>query len=286
MGFILPPSRIVVKEVEMKQFHFIRSVVLVLCLLLVPAGGCAQEAKEFYTPASGQPGKDVVWVPTPQSLVDAMLDMAKVTPSDYVIDLGSGDGRLVIGAAKRGATALGIEYNPDMVELARRAAREEMVTKRATFEKADIFESDFSKATVLTLYLLPGLNLRLRPTILDMKPGTRIVSNSFGMADWQPDETRRVSEDGSSGQLTAHLWIVPAKVDGIWQLADGQISFIQSFQNITGTLTTMGENVELTGKLAGDRISFNAGGREYTGTVSGNTISGTHGGGGSWKAAR
>ena len=261
----------------MKHPHFFtRWFAVALCLLLVTMGGYAQESKANYVPTPGQPGKDVVWVPTPQELVETMLDMAKITPDDFVIDLGSGDGRIVISAAKRGATALGIEYNPDLVEFARRAAVEEGVSARATFEEADIFESDFSQATVVTMYLLPHINLRLRPKILDLKPGTRIVSNSFNMADWKPDKTT----------ARAHLWIVPAKVDGVWKLDDGQVSFTQKFQHIDGTLTAMGKDMELSGKLDGDKISFTAGSRKYTGTVSGNTISGTHDGGGSWKATR
>ena len=262
----------------MKRSLFIPCLVIVSCLLLAPIG-CAQE----YTPTSGQAGKDVIWVPTPQELVNAMLDMAKVTPSDYVIDLGSGDGRLVITAAKLGATAHGIEYNPDMVELAKRNANAAGVAARATFEKADIFESDFSRADVLTLFLLPSLNMRLRPTILDMKPGTRVVSNSFNMEDWKPDETRNTSEGSYS---TAHLWIVPAKVNGNWKLEGGQINFIQEFQNVTGTMTLGNKTMDLDGKLNGTALTLTAGGVEYTGTVSGNTISGARAGGGAWKATR
>src|SRR5690242_5656180 len=169
-------------------------------------------------PEVGQSGKDVVWVPTPQSLVDKMLDIAKVTANDYVIDLGSGDGRTVITAAKRGARAHGIEYNPDMVELAKRNAAKEGVSDKATFTKADLFESDFSQATVITMFLLPEINLKLRPKILNLKPGTRIVSNSFMMGDWSPDETATVTD--CSAWCTALLWIVPAKVAGLWKLAD------------------------------------------------------------------
>jgi len=265
----------------MKKLHFIHSFAIVLFLLLAAAAGYAQEAD--YTPEVGQEGKDVVWVPTQQTLVDIMLDMAKVTSSDYVIDLGAGDGRIVIAAAKRGATALGIEYNPDLVELSRRAAIKEGVSEKATFKKADIFESDFSKATVITMFLLTSLNLELRPKILDMKPGTRIASNTFDMDDWIPDETRIITEGIYN---TAYLWIVPAKIHGTWQLDNGQINFIQDFQYVTGTLTIMGKDMKLTGKLDGDKISFNAGSSEYTGIVSGDTISGTHDGGGSWKATR
>ena len=270
----------------MKRFHFIRLFAIALCLLLTTAGGFAQTGEGVnYVPQSGQAGKDVVWVPTPQELVNAMLDMAKVTPSDYVIDLGSGDGRTVITAAKRGATAMGIEYNPEMVELAKRSAAKEGVSAKATFVKADLFESDFSKATVITMFLLPRINLELRPTILNMKPGTRVVSNAFDMGEWKPDQTTNLKENCSSW-CTAYLWIVPAKVDGTWKTDNGQIRFNQEFQNISGTMTVNGKEQQITGKLDGDKIRFNAGGTEYTGTVSGNTISGTRAKGGSWKATR
>ena len=139
----------------------------------------------------------------------------------------------MITAAKRGVTALGIEYNPDMVELAKRKAAEAKVTDKATFMKADIFESDFSKATVITLFLLPQLNLKLRPTILNLKPGTRIVSNSFTMDDWQPDETAVVT-DGCTSWCNALFWIVPAKVEGTWRLGNADLSLTQQFQKISG----------------------------------------------------
>ena len=267
----------------MKPFHY--CLALAVCVLLAATGGYVRGSDGQYTPEVGQTGKNVVWVPTPQELVDTMLNMAQVTAADYVIDLGSGDGRLVISAAKRGATAHGIEYNPALVKFSRRAAVKEGVAASATFANADIFESDFSQATVVTLFLLSNLNLKLRPTILAMKPGTRIVSNEFGMGDWYPDETKVLTE-GDITWTTAHLWIVPAIVDGTWQLDDGQISFMQNFQKVTGTLTTQGKSMDLTGKLTGDTLSFTAGGAEYTGTVSGNIISGTLAGGGSWKAAR
>ena len=267
-----------------KRIYFSRCLAVVLFLLFTAIGGNAQDTDESFTPYTGQSGKDVVWVPTPQALVDTMLAMAKVTSADYVIDLGSGDGRLVITAAKRGATALGIEYNPNMVEYARRAAIKEGVNAKATFENADIFESNFSKATVITLFLMSDLNLRLRPTILDMKPGTRIVSNTFNMSEWEPDQTVQIDEN--SNWRTAHLWIVPAKVDGIWNLDDGRILFNQKFQYITGTITMGIVEMEFTGKLNGDKISFNAGGAEFTGTIDGNTISGTRTGGALWKATR
>ena len=271
----------------MSRSYFVRCVTIGLCLLFAAIAGYVRfKEGVYYTPLSGQQGKDVVWVPTPHELVDTMLDMAKVTSSDYVIDLGSGDGRAVIAAAKRGATALGIEYNPDMVELAKRAAITAGVDANARFEKADIFEYDFSKASVLTLFLLPELNLKLRPKILDMKPGTRVVSNTFDMGDWSPDQTIRLTELASDYTIV-HLWVVPAKVHGDWKFDDGEISFTQKFQKITGSLTMKKQEMKLTGNLDGDSISFNAGGTEYVGTVKGDTILGTCVGGGvSWGITR
>src|SRR5207244_10558288 len=241
-----------------------------------------------YEPHVGQEGKDVIWVPTPQALVDKMLDMAKVTPKDYVIDLGSGDGRTVITAAKRGARTLGIEYNPDMVELSKRNAAKAGVTDKANFVKADLFESDFSQATVITMFLLPDINLKLRPKILDLKPGTRIVSNSFTMGDWTADETTTATDDCSS-YCTAYLWIVPAKVGGTWNLSQGELTLKQTFQMISGTLKSGNNTAQITnGKLNGDQITFTAGGAQYTGHVSGNSIEGTVKGGsnGKWRATR
>jgi hypothetical protein len=259
---------------------------LVMAVLVSNLGASAQPAKQDYEPRVGQEGKDVVWVPTPQSLVDKMLDIAKVTAKDYVIDLGSGDGRTVITAAKRGARAHGIEYNPEMVNLAKRNAETEGVSSRATFAKADLFESDFSKATVLTLFLLPEINIKLRPKILDLRPGTRVVSNSFDMEDWKPDQTVTVSEDCTSW-CEAYLWIVPAKVQGTWKLADGELTLKQTFQMISGTLKSAGGITKLSnGKLNGEQITFNAGRTRYTGRVSGNEIQGATNSGANWKATR
>jgi SAM-dependent methyltransferase len=261
-----------------------------VCLALLPVAAVAQQPAQDYEPKVYQQGKDVVWVPTPQALVDKMLDMAKVTPGDYVVDLGSGDGRTVITAAKRGATALGVEYNPDMVELSKRNAAEAGVTGKATFIKADIFETDFSKATVVTLFLLPSLNLRLRPTILDMAPGTRVVSNSFDMADWKPDQTAQLTEDCSSGYCRALLWIVPAKVGGSWRLGSGELTLEQSFQFVSGLLSTGNVVAPIKdGRLDGDRIRFTAGDTRYTGRVKGGTMEGTSVAGGreaKWQAVR
>jgi SAM-dependent methyltransferase len=257
-----------------------------LSLILTGACAQAQSGKTDYQPQVGQDGKDVIWVPTPQALVDKMLDIAKVTPKDYVIDLGSGDGRTVITAAKRGVKALGIEYNPDMVELSKRNAAKEGVSDRASFTKADLFETDFSQATVITMFLLPDINIKLRPKILNLKPGTRIVSNSFTMGDWAADETANV-KDGCASYCTALLWIVPAKVEGAWQLGDGELALTQTYQMISGTLRRGGNTVKIAnGKLNGEQITFNAGGTLYSGRVSGNSIEGTLSTGGNWKATR
>ena len=196
-----------------------------------------QPAENEYQPRVGQAGKDVIWVPTAQTLIDKMLDIARVTPNDYVIDLGSGDGRTVISSAKRGAKALGIEYNPDMVELSKRNAAKEGVSERTSFIKADIYESDFADATVITMFLLDEINLKLRPKILDLKPGTRIVSNTFTMGAWLADQIVTADSD-CEHYCVAHFWIVPAKVEGRWRLARGEINLTQSFQMVTGTLKT------------------------------------------------
>ena len=258
---------------------------LALCLATFATGVYAQD----YKPEVGQEGKDVVWVPTPDTMVQKMLDMAKVTPKDFVMDLGSGDGRTVIGAAKRGARALGVEYNPDMVELSKRNAAKEGVTDKAQFMKADLFETDFSKATVITMFLLPDINLKLRPKILNLKPGTRIVSNSFTMGEWKADQTSNVKENCTT-YCTALLWIVPAKVDGGWQLKEGELKLKQEFQMITGTLNSGGTETPVKGQLRGDQISFTAGSAQYAGRVNGTSIVDgtvkTGGNSGQWTATK
>ena len=208
--------------------------------LLLASGSLAlaqatKEAPSAYQPMVGQEGKDVVWVPTPQALVDKMLDMAKLTPKDTLMDLGSGDGRTVITAAKRGAHATGIEYNPDMVKLSQANAKQAGVTDRAEFRKADLFQTDLSKATVITMFLLPDINLKLRPKILKLKPGTRVVSNTFTMGEWKPDETG--SPDNCDGSwCTALLWIVPAQVAGSYKTPHGEVTLKQQFQMLSGTM--------------------------------------------------
>jgi len=265
------------------MFRQSRLIALSFSVVLFSASAFAQTGqKPPYEPQVGQAGKDVVWVPTPQALVEKMLDMAKVTPQDYVNDLGSGDGRTVITAAKRGATALGVEFNPDMVALSEFNAKEAGVTAKAKFVRGDIFEYDFSKANVITMFLLPSINMKLRPKLLDMPPGTRIVTNSFTMEDWEADQSETVNDDCTSW-CTAHLWIVPAKVDGTWQLPQGALTITQEFQNFSGTL---GSTEISGGKLNGSNIEFSVGGQKYTGTVDGNSMKGTSGNGQSWTATR
>jgi hypothetical protein len=275
------------RRISMRKSFSTRFSLLSLCLALIGASSFAQAqtAKDEYQPHVGQEGKDVIWVPTPQALVDKMLDMAKVTPQDYVIDLGSGDGRTVITAAKRGARALGIEYNADMVELSKRNAAKAGVSDKASFVKADLFESDFSQAQVITMFLLPDINLKLRPKILDMKPGTRIVSNSFTMGDWKADETASV-KDGCASYCTAYLWIVPAKVDGTWKLPQGDLTLKQTYQTVSGAIRAGATTTPITdGKLNGDRINFTAGGIKYSGQVRGGSIDGESSNG-RWTATR
>jgi precorrin-6B methylase 2 len=256
----------------MHRLNPILRLVLVFGFTLIFAAVCVQAQEQgAFQPTVGQHGKDVVWVPTPQDLVQRMLDMAKVTPQDYVVDLGSGDGRTVIAAAKRGARSLGIEYNPEMVELSKKNAVKEGVTEKASFVQADIFESDFSKASVVTLFLLPDLNIKLRPKILAMKPGTRIVSNSFTMDTWKPDQTSTL-ESNCISWCTAYLWIVPATASGKWNFPGGTLTIEQEFQNISGSLVSGGKTSSIAGKLTGDKFSFTAGKDEYAGEVQGETM--------------
>ena len=270
----------------------LRRTAAALILSFIAASGIAQDrAAGEYKPEVGQEGKDVIWVPTPQALVDKMLDMAKVTPRDYVVDLGSGDGRTVITAAKRGARALGIEYNPNMVALSKRNAEKEGVSGKAQFRQADLFKTDFSDATVLTMFLLPDINIKLRPKILDMKAGTRVVSNSFTMEDWQADETSSVTkENGCESYCTAYLWIVPAKVDGVWRIGGAELSLAQKYQMVSGKLKSGDRLSAVTGgRLNGDEIRFNVGNAAYTGRVHGDVIEGTVRSGGrteKWQARR
>jgi SAM-dependent methyltransferase len=259
----------------------VRTAAAALVLAAFATSALAQTPKDReFAPQVGQAGKDVIWVPTPEDLVERMLRMAQTTPQDFVVDLGSGDGRTVIAAAKKfGARSLGIEYNPDMVDLSNRNAAREGVTANAKFIRGDIFETDFSQATVVTMYLLPGLNLKLRPRILDMKPGTRVVSHQFNMDDWHADEITNL--DGRR----AYLWIVPAKVHGAWRIQSGSdvwdLTLEQRYQTFEGSIRLGPLNAGLREtRLVGDRISFvfvdNAGvRREFTGRVAGRAMEGT-----------
>jgi len=231
------------------------------------------QAGESYQPKSGQLGKDVVWVGNPETMVQKMLDVAVVTPQDYVVDLGSGDGRNVIAAAKRGARAHGIEYNGDLVELSKSLAAKERVSDRATFARGDVFEADFSKATVVVLFLTPEMNIRLRPKLLALKAGARVVANTFAIGDWNPDQSFSVAE-GCEKFCSGRLWIVPAKVAGAWKLPQGELFIKQNYQSFSGTLTSASGTVPITGRLRGEQIAFSAGGTQYTGKVAGAVIEG------------
>lgn len=260
----------------MTALRFMIRPTLAACLAILVSlpAAFAQPAKD-YAPTLGQDGKDVMWLPTPQALVDKMMDVAKVTRDDFVIDLGSGDGRTVITAAKRGARALGIEYDPNLVELSKRNAEKEGVSDKATFVKEDLFKSDMTQATVITMFLLDEINLKLRPQILDLKPGTRIVSNTFNMGDWTPDEIVTPVECGRASYCTANFWVVPAKVAGTWKLPQGELVLEQKFQMLSGTLKSGNSALPIgNGRMNGDRIVFLAGGVEYSGKVSGDTIEG------------
>jgi SAM-dependent methyltransferase len=255
-----------------------RTLFFILCSLffLSSSAGAQQPAKPF-EPVSGQAGKDVVWVPSPPEMVNKMMEMAKVSPNDFVIDLGSGDGRNIIAAAKIGARALGVEYNPEMVGLSRRLAQEAGVAERAQFVEADMYEYDISKASVMALFLLPVNMNRLAPKFFNLAPGSRIVANTFGIDGWEPDERATLpSTSQCESWCEALLWIVPAKVAGTWSMPGGSFTLTQEYQSVQGSLAS-GSQTEtvVMGRLRGDELTFNAGGNSYKGKVSGNTISGT-----------
>ena len=249
----------------------------------------AQTSPEYgddvYKPSMGQAGKDVIWIPTPEALITALLTAAKVTDKDIVYDLGAGDGRIPIVAAKQfGARAVGIEYDADMAELARRNARRAGVEAKVRIITGDIFKESFADATVVTMYLLPDLNLKLRPLILKMPPGTRVASHAFNMGDWEPDQL--LSVDARDG----YLWYVPADVEGTWAFkedgwnTEGTLTIVQRYQRVGGTVTIGGKTQPVLGPaLRGDKLTFayNDGdgvlraahvvvnGREFKGTLSG-----------------
>ena len=275
------------------QLHAALAVALV-GLWLCPAFAETQEQP----PTLGQEGKDAPWVPTPQELVDTMLDMAEVTADDLVIDLGAGDGRVVISAAHRGARAIGVELDPSLVELATTNAAAAGVSALTEFVTADIFEFDLSAASVISMFLLPELTLRLRPTLFDLRPGTRIVSNTWDMRGsetdpeargWDPDQT--IVLDPCPGFCTAHVWTVPTKVTGTWRLDDGRLLHLtQRFQEILGRLESEGSATEIVGgRLDGTTLTFRANGVGHTAEINQTAMRGTTGNGDKtniWRAQR
>jgi precorrin-6B methylase 2 len=246
-----------------------------LALVAQARTGAQTAAQEPYKPTVGQQGKDVVWVPTTEAMVEKMLDHAKVTASDFVMDLGSGDGRMIIAAAKRGARGVGVEYNSDMVEYARTRAAEAGVADKATFVQGDMYEADISKATVLALFLLPSNLEKLVPRFLELAPGTRIVANTYWVSDWEADDTQTLEQD-CDNWCTSKLFIIPAKVQGSWQLPDGVLTVTQKYQTFEGTYSpTSGSPIPVKGRLRGRTVTLTMdGGMEYEGTVNGDAIEG------------
>ena len=256
--------------------HFVafRSL-LALLGWLAAFGAIAQVAAPEQAPYLGQPGKDVIWLPAELVMVEKMLDLARVTPADTVVDLGSGDGRTVIGAAKRGARAIGVELDPGLLAVSRGAAEREGVAARASFVEQDLFEFDLSRANVITLFLLDTINMSLRPKLLGLAPGTRVVSNTFTMGAWAHDEEIR---DGSrpvcNFNCIAYLWVVPANAEGVWRSPQGTFTLKQEFQMLTGTLEADGNQVPVAGRMRGGEIRLSIRGGEYAGRVNGDSIEG------------
>jgi precorrin-6B methylase 2 len=257
---------------------------LLLALLVVATTALAQT----FEPYEGQPGKDVVWVPTRPALAEKMLDLGGVTARDFVIDLGSGDGRLVIAAAKRGARALGVEYEADMVSLARRNAAAAGVAERAQFIQGDMFQADISKATVLALFLLPSNLNRLVPKFLELPAATRIVTNTYRIDNWDEEASAEMGGECVSW-CTALLYLVPAKVAGVWRVPVGELYFTQAIQRVSGTLVAPGgRRTPVEGRVTGEHIRFVVSSDVYTGRVRDNEMSGEASGAysGFWKATR
>ena len=264
--------------------RFVRDVSAIVWLSLFLILSPHSFAQAPFEPKPGLPGKDVVWVPTPSDVVETMLNLAQVTPEDVVIDLGSGDGRNVIAAARRGARAIGFEYNPDLVELSRQHARDAGVADKATFVQGDMYKADISQATVLALFLTPEVLDQMRDKFLAMKPGTRIVLNTFPVTDWEPDATETTGPPCKIW-CAAMLVIVPAEVAGTWRMGDAQMVLRQDFQFVKGTMGTQ----QVTGRLRGDEITLTSGTSEYKGRVNADRIEGTATTAGrqtAWTAAR
>ena len=250
------------------------------CALAAITVAAAQTPQKPYEPEIGQGGKDVVWVPTPPALVEKMLDMAQVTRDDLVMDLGSGDGRNIIAAARRGARAIGVEYNPQMVAMATRLAQEAGVAGRATFIEGDMFTADISKATVMALFLLPDNLERLGPTFLGLAPGTRLVLNTFGIPEWEPDAKEDLGE-GCGSWCTALLYYVPARIAGRWTTTRGELTLRQEFQMVAGTLTAGGAVTAVSGRLRGRSLTLTVDGETLRVTVTGDRLDG-----GAWTGTR
>ena len=271
----------------MNSLRFALRLLLALSVVGISASAmlAQQGNKKPFDPVPGLAGKDAVWVPSPAVTVEKMLDVAGITPKDFVMDLGSGDGRNIIAAGKRKVRGLGVEWNQDLVDLSNQLAEKAGVAEYAKFIQGDMYAADVSKASVLALFLLTENMNKMVPQFMKMRPGSRIVINGFGITGWAPDLTEKA--DGDCGTwCTVHLFYVPAQVAGTWRLASGDLVLQQNFQMLTGSLSSGGKNVSIEkGRLRGDEISFVAGGVEYTGTVDGNTIKGTAQGN-PWTATR
>jgi SAM-dependent methyltransferase len=261
-----------------------RAVQIAIISVFSVAVANAQDGQKPFVPESGQAGKDVVWVPTPPALVEKMLDLAKVTPQDFVMDLGSGDGRNIIAAAKRGSRAVGVEYNPDMVNLSNRLAKEAGVSDKASFVQGDMYVADISKANVMALFLLPTNLLTLRPKFLDLQPGSRIVSNTFTIEGWTPEE--QVTLPDCDAWCTALLYIVPAKVAGTWKTPGGDLTLTQDIQTVSGSLSRQGRVIPVTGRVTGTEILLQGLPGEFRGRVNANLIEGTIAAGDRWQMTR
>ena len=246
---------------------------LAALLICTPLGAQQKPTtREPYKPTVGQEGRDAVWVPTSAAMVEKMLDMAKVTPADFIMDLGSGDGRMIIAAARRGVRGLGVEFNNDLVEFSRQEAKKAGVADKASFAQGDMYAADISKATVLGLFLLPSNLEKLTPKFLDLKPGSRIVANTFWVQGWEADATETL-QDGCETWCTAHLFIIPAKAGGRWRTPRGELTLTQKYQMVEGTLAEgTGTPATVKGRLRGDALTLTIGATEYQGRLNGDTL--------------